>query len=184
MVHGHGDIVINRPPEEVFDVVADTSREPRYNPRMHNAEQITNGPIGVGTRFHAETSNASANCSASCRRFVEVIVGNESRCAARRGLKDSTAVIAAGAAPRPEDSAGAAHFWARRDADFGAGEQVRPVPEPKRGGPATAHTTAGQHLLRPVGVQLAVVVGPPAGSALTSPATASSTGFINDFAAC
>ena len=102
---------------------------------MHHAEQITNGPIGVGTRFHAETSNASANCSASCRRFVEVIVGNESRCAARRGLKDSTAVIAAGAAPRPENSAGAGHFWARRDADFGAGEQVRPVPEPKRGGP-------------------------------------------------
>ena len=56
MVHIHGEIVINRPPEEVFDVVADTSREPRYNPRMHHAEQITNGPIGVGTRFHAETA--------------------------------------------------------------------------------------------------------------------------------
>ena len=42
--------------EEVFDVVADTSREPRYNPRTHHAEQITNGPIGVGTRFHAETA--------------------------------------------------------------------------------------------------------------------------------
>ena len=57
MVHIHGEIVINRPPEEVFDVVADTSREPRYNPRMHHAEQITNGPIGVGTRFHAETAS-------------------------------------------------------------------------------------------------------------------------------
>src|SRR5664279_6643639 len=100
---------------------------------MHHAEQITNGPIGVGTRFHAETSNASANCSAICRRFVEVIVGNESRGATRRGLKDSTAVIAARVAPRPENSAGARYFWARRDADFGA-EQVRPVPEPKRGG--------------------------------------------------
>src|SRR5664279_5143251 len=56
MVHIHGEIVINRPLEEVFDVVADTSREPRYNPRMHHAEQITNGPVGVGTRFHAETA--------------------------------------------------------------------------------------------------------------------------------
>ena len=56
MVHIHGDIVINRPPEEVFDVVADTTKEPQYNPRMHHAEQITNGPIGVGTRFHAETA--------------------------------------------------------------------------------------------------------------------------------
>ena len=42
MVHIHGDIVINRPPEEVFDVVADTTKEPHYNPRMHHAEQITN----------------------------------------------------------------------------------------------------------------------------------------------
>ena len=87
MVHIHGEIVINRPLEEVFDVVADTSREPRYNPRMHHAEQITNGPIGVGTRFHAETSNASADCSAGCRRFVEVIVGNESRGVAGAGSK-------------------------------------------------------------------------------------------------
>ena len=57
MVHIHGDIVINRPPEEVFDVVADTTNEPQYNPRMHHAEQITNGPIGVGTRFHAATDS-------------------------------------------------------------------------------------------------------------------------------
>jgi hypothetical protein len=135
MVHIHGEIVINRPLAEVFDVVADTSREPRYNPRMHHAEQITNGPIGVGTRFHAETSNASANCSASCRRFVEVIVGNESRGATRRGLKDSTAVIAAGAAPRPETRLAPRISGPGGDADFGAGEQVRPVPEPKRGGP-------------------------------------------------
>jgi len=50
MVHIHGDIVINRPPEEVFDVVADTSREPRYNPRMHHAEQVTNGPMSAPCR--------------------------------------------------------------------------------------------------------------------------------------
>ena len=57
MVHIHGDIVINRPPEEVFDVVADTTKEPRYNPRMHHAEQITTGPISIGTRFHAQTAS-------------------------------------------------------------------------------------------------------------------------------
>jgi hypothetical protein len=33
VVHSHGEIVINRPPAEVFDVVADTSKEPEYNPR-------------------------------------------------------------------------------------------------------------------------------------------------------
>ena len=32
MVHIHGEIVINRPPEEVFDVVADTTKEPRVQP--------------------------------------------------------------------------------------------------------------------------------------------------------
>ena len=57
MVHIHGAIVIDRPPEEVFDVVADTSREPDYNPRMRHAERLTNGPLGVGTRFHAETDS-------------------------------------------------------------------------------------------------------------------------------
>ncbi|HEY4993153.1 MAG TPA: hypothetical protein VII33_13850 [Nakamurella sp.] len=33
MVHIHREIVINRPPGEVFEVVADTSKEPEYNPR-------------------------------------------------------------------------------------------------------------------------------------------------------
>lgn len=57
MVHIHGEIVIQRPPEEVFDVVADTSKEPEYNPRMNRAERITDGPIGVGTRFKAATAS-------------------------------------------------------------------------------------------------------------------------------
>lgn len=33
MIHIEGEIVINRPPEEVFDVVADERNEPKYNPR-------------------------------------------------------------------------------------------------------------------------------------------------------
>ncbi|MGH9176441.1 MAG: SRPBCC family protein, partial [Vicinamibacterales bacterium] len=48
-----GKIVIKRPVEEVFDFAA----EPRYNPHMRRAEQISDGPIGVGTRFRAETSS-------------------------------------------------------------------------------------------------------------------------------
>jgi uncharacterized membrane protein len=55
MVHIQGDIVINRPVEEVFDFVADQRNEPRYNPRMIRAEKISSGPIGLGTRFRAET---------------------------------------------------------------------------------------------------------------------------------
>ncbi len=54
MARVEGEIIINRPVEEVFDFVADESNEPRYNPRMLRAEQISQGPIGLGTRFRAE----------------------------------------------------------------------------------------------------------------------------------
>lgn len=49
-----GELVINRPIDEVFDFVADEQNEPRYNPRIRRAEQLSPGPIGRGTRFRAE----------------------------------------------------------------------------------------------------------------------------------
>jgi hypothetical protein len=49
-----GEIVINRPVEAVFDFVANECNEPRYNPRMSNAEQTSPGPVGLGTQFRAE----------------------------------------------------------------------------------------------------------------------------------
>jgi uncharacterized protein YndB with AHSA1/START domain len=55
LIHIEGEIVINRPPEEVFDVVADERNEPKYNPQMLGADLITPEPIGVGTQFRAET---------------------------------------------------------------------------------------------------------------------------------
>jgi len=48
-----GNIVIDRPLEEVFDFVADERNEPRYNSHMTRAEKISPGPIGVGTQFHS-----------------------------------------------------------------------------------------------------------------------------------
>jgi hypothetical protein len=48
-----GDIVINRNIDEVFDFVADERNEPKYNPQMSLAEMVTEGPIGVGTKFHS-----------------------------------------------------------------------------------------------------------------------------------
>jgi Polyketide cyclase / dehydrase and lipid transport len=41
--------------EEVFDFVVDERNESSYNPKMRRAELISDGPIGVGTRFRAET---------------------------------------------------------------------------------------------------------------------------------
>ena len=55
MAHVEGAITINRPVEEVFDFVADERIEPRYNTQMLRAEQISAGPIGLGTRFRAES---------------------------------------------------------------------------------------------------------------------------------
>jgi hypothetical protein len=48
-----GELLIDRPVEEVFDFVSDERNEPRFNPRMLRAEKITLGPIASGTRFRA-----------------------------------------------------------------------------------------------------------------------------------
>jgi uncharacterized protein YndB with AHSA1/START domain len=66
MVRIEGEIVIKRPVEEVFDFVADERNEPRYNPQMRRAERISDGPIGVGTRFRAELVNMG--------RTVEMVI--------------------------------------------------------------------------------------------------------------
>jgi uncharacterized protein YndB with AHSA1/START domain len=54
MAHISGEIVINRPVEEVFDFVADERNEPRYNPGMLRAELLSPEPVGLGSRFRAE----------------------------------------------------------------------------------------------------------------------------------
>jgi hypothetical protein len=48
-----GEIVIDRPPEEVFDFVADERNV--YDPRIVRVEKLTSGSIGPGTRFRTET---------------------------------------------------------------------------------------------------------------------------------
>ena len=51
-----GEIEILRPPEVVFDTVADERNEPRFNPALTRVEKLTAGPLGVGTRFRAEAT--------------------------------------------------------------------------------------------------------------------------------
>lgn len=53
MTRVRGSVEIARPVEEVFDFVADQRNEVRYNPRMTDSVKVTEGPIGVGTRFRA-----------------------------------------------------------------------------------------------------------------------------------
>jgi uncharacterized protein YndB with AHSA1/START domain len=47
-------IEIARPPEDVFDYCVDLTREPEWNPKARRIEKVTDGAIGVGTRFEAE----------------------------------------------------------------------------------------------------------------------------------
>jgi hypothetical protein len=50
-----GEIAIERPVTEVFDFVVDERNEPSLNPRMVRAELLSPEPIGVGSRFLAES---------------------------------------------------------------------------------------------------------------------------------
>jgi uncharacterized protein YndB with AHSA1/START domain len=45
---------IRRSPEEVFDYCTDIVREPEWNPRTRRVDKLTEGPIGLGTRFEGE----------------------------------------------------------------------------------------------------------------------------------
>ena len=49
-----GEVMIDAPVEDVFDLVADERNEPRYNPRIVRAEKVSEGPVGQGARFVAE----------------------------------------------------------------------------------------------------------------------------------
>jgi hypothetical protein len=45
---------IRSSPEEVFGYCTDLSRELEWNPRTRHVEKVTDGPIGIGTRYQAE----------------------------------------------------------------------------------------------------------------------------------
>ncbi|EHR51250.1 hypothetical protein SacmaDRAFT_3014 [Saccharomonospora marina XMU15] len=53
-----GEIFIDRPPTQVFDVLADPRNEPRYNPRIVGVDKLTEGPVGVGSRFASRARTA------------------------------------------------------------------------------------------------------------------------------
>jgi polyketide cyclase/dehydrase/lipid transport protein len=59
---------IGRAPEEVFDYCSDPIHEPEWNVKMTKAEQLTGGPIGVGTRWRMVFASAPLVLS-ECVRF-------------------------------------------------------------------------------------------------------------------
>ena len=79
-----GEILINRPVALVFDYVADQRNEPIYNPRMLRSEKITDGPIGVGTRFRATARSG--------RMLIEITEYNRPRRLGSRTTMSSVGV--------------------------------------------------------------------------------------------
>lgn len=49
--------IIGCPPEEVFDVLADARNEVQWNEWAKRVDKISEGPIGLGTRFSATVQN-------------------------------------------------------------------------------------------------------------------------------
>jgi len=47
-------VKVKRSPKDVFGYCSDPSREPEWNPMMKRILKITDGPIGVGTRYSAK----------------------------------------------------------------------------------------------------------------------------------
>ena len=53
MVDRSDSIVIDRPTEEVFAYVADVTNDPAWHTDIREARKTTEGPIGIGTIWHA-----------------------------------------------------------------------------------------------------------------------------------
>lgn len=53
-----GEVLIGARVEGVFDFAADERNEPLYNRRMLRVEKVTDGELGVGTRFNAVMKTA------------------------------------------------------------------------------------------------------------------------------
>jgi uncharacterized protein YndB with AHSA1/START domain len=52
------DTVIRRPPEDVFEFCSDLRSELQWNPKVNYIEKLTDGPVGVGTRYRAQWANS------------------------------------------------------------------------------------------------------------------------------
>jgi uncharacterized protein YndB with AHSA1/START domain len=52
------ETVIHRPPEEVFEFCSDLRSELQWNPKVKYIEKLTDGSVGVGTRYRARWANS------------------------------------------------------------------------------------------------------------------------------
>ncbi len=59
---------IDRVPDEVFDYLVDLCNELEWNPDVQSMEKLTDGPIGVGTKFLAKWKQSKL-IEVECTRF-------------------------------------------------------------------------------------------------------------------
>ena len=53
-----GSAVVDRPIEEVFAFLANGENDVKFSPRVQEIRKLTDGPIGVGTRFGSTVKDA------------------------------------------------------------------------------------------------------------------------------
>ena len=52
------EALIHRSPEDVFEFCSDLRSELQWNPKVEYIEKLTDGPVGVGTRYRARWANS------------------------------------------------------------------------------------------------------------------------------
>ena len=62
-------VLIDRKPEEVFDYCVDLRNELEWNPDAQSMDKVTDGPLGVGTRFLAKWKTAHRPIEVTCTAF-------------------------------------------------------------------------------------------------------------------
>lgn len=73
MAHAQAAINVFRPAQEVFNFLADGTNNPKWHPGILNVQKITNGEIGVGTRF-AQTIQGKGRFNRPVRADYEITV--------------------------------------------------------------------------------------------------------------
>ena len=61
--------VVACPPEELFDYCVDIRNELEWNPTAKSMEKLTDGPVGVGTKFLARWKGAPSAIEVECVEF-------------------------------------------------------------------------------------------------------------------
>jgi hypothetical protein len=98
------EATLRRPPEEVFDFLSDLRHELDWNPAVRQVEKLTDGPVGVGTRYRAQWAGTPPT-------EVQVIGFDRPRAWATRSRAMGMDVIAAGRiSPTPGGSLYAIHL--------------------------------------------------------------------------